>query len=139
MTMMTKSYSELITFSTFMERFKYLSLGCRVGEMTFGSHRYLNQVFYTSEAWRKVRDKVIIRDDGCDLGISGRDIGGRIYIHHINPITLEDLEKRHSCVLDPENLICVSRRTHEAIHYQDPKLLIDNQPKQRTPGDTRLW
>ena len=137
--MMTKSYSELITLPTFMERFEYLALNGRVGEMTFGSKRYLNQVFYTSDAWRSVRDKVILRDDGCDLGVPGRDIGGRIYIHHINPITLEDIEKRHSCVLDPDNLICVSLRTHEAIHYQDPRLLTDDRPKSRSPGDTKLW
>lgn len=137
--MTTKSYSKLITLPTFMERFEYLALNGRVGEMTFGSKRYLNQVFYTSDAWRSIRDKVILRDDGCDLGIPGRDIGGRIYIHHINPITLEDIENRRQCVLDPDNLICVSLRTHEAIHYQDPRLLTDDRPKLRAPGDTRLW
>lgn len=136
---MIKSYSELITFPTFMERFEYLALNGKVGEMTFGSRRYLNQVFYTSDAWRSVRDKVIIRDNACDLGIPDRDIGGLIYIHHINPITLEDIEKRRLCALDPENLICVSRRTHEAIHYRDPRLLIDDRPKERAPGDTKLW
>lgn len=136
---MIKSYSGLITLPTFMERFEYLALNGRVGEMTFGSKRYLNQVFYTSDVWRSARDKVILRDDGCDLGVPGRDIGGRIYIHHINPITLEDIEKRHACVLDPENLICVSLRTHEAIHYQDPRLLADDRPKPRSPGDTKLW
>ena len=124
-----KSYSELITFPTFMERFEYLALNGKVGEMTFGSRRYLNQVFYTSDAWRSVRDEVIIRDNACDLGIPDRDIGGLIYIHHINPITLEDIEKRRSCALDPENLICVSRRTHGCLQMtvqRKERLVIQN-------------
>lgn len=136
---MIKTYSRLITFSTFLERFKYLSIGGRVGASTFGSRRYLNQVFYTSDAWRHVRDEVIIRDEACDLGIPGMDIGGQIYIHHLNPITFEDIERRRSCALDLENLICVSRRTHEAIHYGDERLLFDDRPIARRPGDTQLW
>lgn len=138
-TKMIKSYSRLITFSTFMERFEYLALNGRIGEMTFGSKRYLNQIFYTSDEWRSIRDEIIVRDNGCDLAVPDYDIGGLIYIHHINPITLDDIEKRRSCVLDPDNLVCVSRSTHEAIHYRDPKLLIIDRNKTRTPGDTKLW
>lgn len=137
--MTTKTYSHLITLPTFMERFKYLALGGAVGASTFGSRRYLNQVFYTSDAWRHVRDDVIIRDNACDLGVDGMDIGGQIYIHHLNPITMEDIERRRSWILDPENLICVSRRTHEAIHYGDERLLFESLPASRAPGDTRLW
>lgn len=134
-----KTYSELITLPTFEERFEYLKLGGIVGKATFGSRRYLNQVFYTSDAWRHARDSVIIRDNGCDLGVPGMDIGGRIYIHHLNPITQEDIEKRRQSITDPENLICVSMRTHEAIHFGDAKLLMQNFPVERRPGDTKLW
>lgn len=137
--MMNKTYSHLITLPTFIERFEYLKIGGYVGEITFGSKRYLNQVLYTSDFWRKRRDKIIIRDDGCDLAFPGMDIGGLIYIHHINPITIDDIKQRNPIVFDPENLICVSRRTHEAIHYGDARLLLDNRPAERTPGDTKLW
>lgn len=136
---MTKTYSHLITLPTFMERFEYLKLGGVVGEATFGSRRYLNQALYTSDAWRHIRDEVILRDQACDLGVDGYDIGGRIYIHHLNPITREDIEKRRSWIMDPENLVCVSMRTHEAIHYGDARLLTEAQPAKRSPGDTRLW
>lgn len=136
---MIKTYSRLITFPSFMERFEYLAIGGRVGASTFGSRRYLNQVLYTSDAWRSLRRDIIVRDEANDLGIPGMDIPGLIYIHHLNPITIEDIERRRDCVLDPENLICVSRRTHEAIHYGDAKLLLDNRPANRSPGDTRLW
>ena len=136
---MTKTYSYLVTLPTFMERFEYLSIGGKVGESTFGSRRYLNQVFYTSDAWRHVRDDVIIRDNGCDLGIDGMTIGGKIYIHHLNPITMDDIEKRRPWILDPENLICVSMRTHEAIHYGDARLLAGSIFSERRPGDTKLW
>lgn len=135
----TKTYSELVRLPSFTERFEYLKLGGKVGEETFGSRRYLNQLFYTSPEWRKIRDEVIIRDNGCDLGIEGYDIGGRIYIHHLNPITADDIVKRRKCVMDPENLICVGRRTHEAIHYGDARLLWESIPANRGPGDTRLW
>lgn len=136
---MIKTYSHLITLPTFMERFEYLAIGGRVGEATFGSKRYLNQALYTSDEWKHIRDKAIIRDDGCDLGVPGMDIGGRIYIHHLNPITLEDIERRRPWIFDLDNLVCVSQRTHEAIHYGDARLLIFNQSTERSPGDTRLW
>lgn len=135
---MTKTYSEMARLRTFMERFEYLKLNGAVGVETFGSRRYLNQVFYTSSEWRKVRDQVIIRDDGCDLGVPGIDIPGHIYIHHIVPITAEDIEMRRSWIFDPEFLVCVSFRTHEAIHYGDANLLI-HAPAERSAGDTRLW
>lgn len=134
-----RSYSELSYIPTFLGRFEYLKIGGYVGEATFGSKRYLNQALYQSAEWRRIRDKVIVRDDGCDLGISGMDIGGKIYIHHMNPITQEDILKRRDWVMDPENLICVSRRTHEAIHYGDAKLLLENRLVERKPGDTILW
>lgn len=134
-----KSYSELIKLPTFMERFEYLKIGGKIGEATFGSKRYLNQVLYTSNAWRSLRDDIIVRDDGNDLGVDGYDIGGLIYIHHLNPITIEDIKNRRPLVLDPENLICVSRKTHEAIHFGDASLLPDNFAVERFPRDTCLW
>ncbi len=136
---MIKTYSHLLTLSSFMERFEYLAIGGRVGASTFGSRRYLNQVLYTSDTWRKLRNDIIVRDEANDLGVQGMDIPGLIYIHHLNPITIKDIERRRDCVLDPENLICVSRKTHEAIHYGDAKLLPDNRLTERVPGDTRLW
>lgn len=135
----TKTYSHLLLLETFKERFDYLSIGGKIGESTFGSKRYLNQVLYTSDAWRKLRDDIIIRDNGCDLGVPGFDIGGLIYIHHMNPITIEDIERRSPCVMDPENLICVSRLTHEAIHFGDYRLVENSIFSERLPGDTRLW
>lgn len=139
MVSMIKSYTELIRIPEFLDRFEYLKIGGYVGEATFGSKRYLNQTLYQSAEWRKVRDKVIIRDDGCDLAHPDYSIGGKVYIHHINPITQDDIEKRRSWVLDPENLICVSHRTHEAIHFGDAELLKRSQLIERRPGDTILW
>ena len=137
--MMYKRYSELIKIPTFMDRFEYAKIGGKVGESTFGSRRYLNQMLYTSDEWRSIRNDVIVRDLGCDLGMEGYDIGGMIYIHHLNPITADDILRRRPWVLDPENLICVSRRTHEAIHYGDERLLMANFPAERIAGDTKLW
>lgn len=135
---MNKTYGEMIIFPTFEERFNYLKLKGRVGEETFGFHRYVNQAFYTSRKWRSIRSEVIIRDDGCDLAIPDRPIVGRLYIHHINPVDLSQLENEDSSLYDPENLVCVSYETHLAIHYgrESPSsmTIVD-----RYPGDTTLW
>lgn len=133
-----RSYSELITIPTFEERFRYLKLDGRVGEETFGFDRYLNQAFYKSEEWLRVRDLVIVRDNGCDLGIEGREIYGRILIHHMNPITIDDIAKRSKYLLDPEYLITTVKNTHDAIHYGDDSLLI-KLPIERTRNDTCPW
>lgn len=136
--MMSKSYSELILIPTFIERFRYLKIGGKVGEETFGYDRILNQIFYKSKEWRAVRDSVIVRDHGCDLGIEDREILGHIYVHHINPITLQDIERRSDILLDPENLICTMRTTHNAIHYGDETLLL-MEPVTRRANDTCPW
>ena len=136
--MMTKTYSEMVEFPTFEERFEYLKLGGKVGEATFGFDRYLNQTLYRSAEWRRFRNKIIVRDQGCDLGIEDRSIGDRVIIHHLNPITIDDIVKRHPCLFDPENVVCVSFMTHEAIHYGDDSLLIKN-PIERRPNDTCPW
>ena len=133
-----RSYSELRRITTFEERYKYLQLGGIVGKDTFGFDRYLNQIFYRSQKWRSIRDHVIIRDNGCDLGVEGYDIYGRILIHHMNPITLEDIEKESDFLLNPEYLICTTHNTHNAIHYGDEKLLI-TAPIERTKNDTCPW
>lgn len=136
--MIIRTYSELITLPTFEERYQYLRLDGRVGQETFGSDRWLNQKFYKDPEWLRIRDFVIIRDNGCDLGIEGREIHSRILIHHMNPITAEDIVKRSKYLLDPEYLICTVKRTHDAIHYGDESLLILN-PIERTKNDTCPW
>lgn len=136
--MTIRTYSELITLSTFEERFKYLKLNGKVGEETFGFDRYLNQIFYKSYAWLKVRDSVIIRDCGCDLGISGREIYGKILVHHMNPIEDKDLINKNDIILDPEYLICTTKNTHDAIHYGDTDLLFTD-PIIRSKNDTCPW
>lgn len=136
--MSIKTYSELITLPTFEERYRYLRLGGRVGEETFGFDRYLNQTFYKSDEWLKVRDEVIIRDNGCDLGMEGHEIHGRILVHHMNPITIEDIKNRSDFLLNPEYLISTVKNTHDAIHYGDEGLLI-TAPKERTRNDTCPW
>lgn len=137
-TTMFKSYSELITIPTFLERYRYLKLNGRVGEATFGHDRYLNQILYTSQEWRRFRDKILIRDEGRDLGIPGFEIPGGAIIHHINPITVNDVLNRDPKVFDPENVITVSHNTHEAIHYgNETKLIIE--PNIRRPNDTCPW
>lgn len=133
------TYSELIQFPDFMSRFNYLKLGGGIGESTFGFERYLNQEFYHSKEWKQFRNEIIIRDNGNDLGVDGFQIGGRIIIHHINPITIADIRDGSPIVLDPDNVICVSHRTHEAIHYGSEDLLVDYFPTSRQPGDTKLW
>ena len=136
---MILSYSELITLPTFEERYRYLRKSGIVGEETFGSHRYLNQALYRSPEWRRVRNDVIIRDNGCDLGMEGYEIRDRVYIHHINPITMDDILNRSPVIFDMDNLICVSFNTHQAIHYGDESLLPIISFTERMPGDTKLW
>lgn len=134
-----RCYSELIAIPTFEERFQYLKLNGRVGQDTFGYDRYINQHLYQrNPKWRKARDRVIIRDNGCDLGIEGREIYERIIVHHMNPITLEDVQKDRDWLYDPEFLICTVHNTHNAIHYGDEHLLV-KAPIERTQNDTCLW
>lgn len=132
------SYSELQKRTQFLSRFRYLSLGGELGAATFGYDRHLNQAFYGSKLWKSVRDEVIIRDDGCDLGMPGHGIHDRILVHHMNPIRVQDLVDFNEDILNPEYLICVSTQTHNAIHFGDerqlPRLFVE-----RTPGDTDLW
>lgn len=135
---MIRTYSELITLPTFEERYRYLRLGGKVGKETFGFDRYLNQVFYSSEEWKRIRRDVIIRDFGCDLGVEGFEIYGRIIVHHMNPITKDDIISRSKFLLDPEFLICTSHNTHEAITYGDESLLA-LLPIERTKNDTCPW
>ena len=138
-TMMSiRTYSELITFPTFEERFKYLQLNGQVGESTFGFDRYMNQVFYRSQKWKSIRDFVIIRDCGCDLGVEGYDIHGKIIIHHMNPLSMRDIETESDFLLNPDFLICTTHNTHNAIHYGDEKLLV-TAPIERTKNDTCPW
>jgi hypothetical protein len=136
--MRTRSYSELRLLASFEERFDYLSLQGEVGRSTFGFDRWLNQRFYRSPEWKHVRNLVIYRDDGCDLGIPGYEIHAQLMIHHMNPVTPEDLQRGEEWVLDPEYLITTTHRTHNAIHYGDQSL-IRKAPVERQPGDTRLW
>lgn len=133
-----KTYSELIIIPTYEERFEYLRCNSAVGKETFGFDRYLNQVLYNSMDWKRLRRKIIIRDNGCDLALEGYTIYGKIIIHHINPISLDDIMKERSIVFDPENLVCVSFSTHNAIHYGDASLLSTG-PIERTPNDTCPW
>ena len=137
-TMTIRTYSELILLPTFEERFEYLRLDGKVGEDTFGFDRYLNQLFYRSQEWKKIRDYVIIRDNACDLGVEGHDIYSKVLIHHMNPITARDIEKRTDLLLDPEYLICTTHNTHNAIHYGDENLII-KVPIVRTKNDTCPW
>ena len=134
-----KTYKELCQLTSFTDRFNYLRLNGVVGEETFGFDRVLNQKFYQSAEWRHIRDLVIVRDDGCDLGVSERPIYGGITIHHMNPIRVKDLLDRTDLLLNPDYLICVSHDTHNAIHFGDSKLLKDISFKERKPGDTCLW
>ena len=136
--MSIRTYSELITIPTFEERYKYLKLDGIVGEETFGFDRYLNQIFYKSKEWRSIRDYVITRDNGCDLGVEGHEIFGKILIHHMNPISKKDILERSDLLLNPEYLICTIKNTHDAIHYGDENLLIITPPE-RTKNDTCPW
>lgn len=136
--MRKQTYRGLIQLQTFEDRFLYLQQAGRVGEDTFGYNRIFNQQFYHSSEWRRARNEVILRDNGCDMGMPDYEIKGRIYVHHITPITLEDIETGSDILLDPENLICVSQLTHEAIHYGSLESL-PQIPKERAPGDTCPW
>lgn len=139
MTKTIRTYSELSKLLTFQERFNYLKLNGQVGKDTFGFDRIFNQQFYRSREWKRIRDEVILRDNGCDLGIEGHTIyGKRIIIHHMNPITLRDIEEGSPLLFDPEYLITTIHRTHNAIHYGNEKLL-PNEPIERTPNDTCPW
>lgn len=133
-----RTYSELSRLETFKERYEYLRLNGKVGEETFGVDRYLNQIFYKSDEWKAIRDFVIVRDDGCDLGVKGYEIRGRILIHHMNPILPEDILKRSDLLLNPDYLITTVLSTHNAIHYGDESLLI-SEPIERTKNDTCPW
>ena len=136
--MSIRTYSELITIPTFEERFEYLQLKGSVGKDTFGYDRYLNQVLYRSPEWKRLRNQIIIRDAGCDLACEGYDIHSKVLIHHLNPITVEDVLARSRKVFDPDNLVCVSHNTHNAIHYGDVNLLVAG-PIIRTKNDTCPW
>lgn len=136
--MRTRRYSELRLLRTFEERYEYLRLDGYVGETTFGFDRWVNQQFYTSVQWKRVRNEVILRDHGCDLGIRGFEVPFGLLVHHMNPMTMEDITHGRDWILDPEYLICTSKRTHNAIHYGDDSLL-PRAPVERRPGDTRLW
>lgn len=133
-----RCYSELIKLSSFEERYRYLRLQGSVGKATFGFDRYLNQQFYRSLEWKRIRDQVIIRDNGCDLGVEDRLIHGRIMIHHMNPITEKDIIHASDALLNPEYLICVTHNTHNAIHFGNEEMLI-TMPVERTPYDTCPW
>lgn len=134
-----KSYSELITISGYKDRFKYLEIGGDVGVATFGFDRYLNQRFYKTREWRKIRSEIIVRDNGCDLGVDGYEIGGIIIVHHINVVSVDDIKRKNfMSLLNPEYLISTSLNTHNAIHYGDESLLT-SLPLERRPNDTKLW
>lgn len=136
--MSIKTYSELILLPTFEERFKYLQLNGRVGDDTFGFDRYINQKFYRSAEWKRIRDYIIIRDNGCDLAVDGYEIHGQILIHHMNPITISDIKFSTEYLMNPDYLICVTHNTHNAIHYGDEKQIITG-PIVRTKNDTCPW
>lgn len=136
--MIIRCYQDLIKIDSFKGRFDYLKLSGKVGDETFGFDRWLNQVFYRTPEWKSLRDEVIIRDMGCDLGLEDYPIKGKVIIHHMNPIYLEDIVDRSEFLLNPDYLICTSHNTHNAIHYGDERLLP--QPLvEREPGDTKLW
>lgn len=135
---MERTYTAMLARDTFLSRYQYLRLGGRVGEETFGWERHLNQAFYSSAAWKSARDVVIIRDKSCDLGVMGHEINDALFVHHINPLTVRMLEEEDPLLFDPENLVCVSHSTHNAIHYGDESMLP--QPMiERQPGDHLLW
>lgn len=135
---MKRTYSELITLPTFKERFDYLKLNGEVGAETFGFDRYLNQKFYHSNEWRTFRRDILIRDMGCDLAMEDRPIYGKILVHHMNPIEVDDILD-FSKLMEPEEVVCVSLVTHDAIHYSNENLLLEREPVSRMPNDTIPW
>ena len=137
-TIIIRTYSELISLPTFTERFEYLKLSGKVGYETFGYDRYLNQILYRSTEWKRFRNGIILRDNGCDLACEDREIAGNIIVHHLNPITVDDVLRRNPCVFDPENVISTCLETHNAIHYGDIDLLVTD-PVIRTKNDTCPW
>lgn len=138
MSSLIRRYSELRRLNSFKERYEYLRLAGIIGESTFGFDRYLNQLLYTSAKWKKVRNEIIIRDNGCDLGVPGYDLKTKIIVHHMNPLTIKEVEEVSDDIFNPEYLICVSQRTHNAIHYGDASLL-PHLPVERRPNDTCPW
>ena len=136
--MRIRTYTELRRFETFEDRYEYLRLGGEVGQTTFGFDRWLNQQLYSSYQWRRARDQVIVRDEGCDLGVPGFELEIGLLVHHMNPLTPEDIENGEEWIFDPEFLIVTSKRTHNAIHFGD-RSLLPRAPVERTPGDTTLW
>ncbi len=134
-----RTYSKLIKMDSFIERYRYLKLTGNVGEETFGSDRYLNQMFYRTSEWLDLRKYIILRDKGCDLATPGMEISGKIYIHHMNPISKKDIAYKTEFLLDPENLVCCSFNTHQAIHYGDEHLLPQIDFVERKPNDTVPW
>jgi len=135
---MFKTYSELISFDTFIDRFNYAKVPGTIGDRTFGANRYLNQRFYMSKEWRNFRRDIIVRDNCSDLAIESESIFDHPIIHHLNPITIEDILNNNSVIWDPENVVCVSFNTHNAIHYGDENTLF-HPPQERRKGDTKLW
>lgn len=136
---MIRRYSELVTLPTFEERFRYLKLTGGVGKATFGFDRYLNQSFYKSHEWKRLRNEIIVRDLGCEMGLEGYEIGGRILIHHINPITDKDIIDNTNFLMNPEYLVCVSHEVHNAIHYGDESIFRRMVLVERRPNDTCPW
>jgi hypothetical protein len=136
--MKIRRYSEMVMEETFLDRFEYLKLGGVVGRSTFGFDRYINQQFYSSWEWKNIRKEVIVRDEGCDLGVPGYEIHNGLLIHHINPVEIIDIVHSEGWLLDPEYLITTTHDTHNAIHYGDQSLLKLPFVK-REPGDTKLW
>lgn len=134
-----RTYSEMIRLSTFEERYEYLRLFGIVGADTFGFDRYLNQAFYKSTEWKKLRHEVIARDNACDLAMPGYELYGNIYVHHMNPITIDDINNASEFLLNPEYLVCVSLDTHNAIHYGDEKFIKKKEIVERKPNDTCPW
>lgn len=137
--MSLRTYSELVKINSFEERYRYLKLNGAVGEDTFGFDRYINQVFYHSPEWKRLRREIILRDNSCDLAFDGYEIFGKIYVHHMNPVTLRDIAQRKDELLNPEYLVCVSHETHNAIHYGDDSRILTVDPIVRSPHDTSPW